>query len=121
MYVIQKCTAIYSEFIFHRAKWSRVQMDEDFLKLSRMFNAINSVVRVPDLDTRHKIAILASKQVIFLFPLIIVVSKFNIQTYVVAGLSFCLLSLVTLLSCFYRTIVLLTCCMAGKMEGFQFK
>lgn len=51
-----------SEFIFHRAKWSRVQMDEDFLKLSRMFNAINSVVRVPDLDTRHKIAILASKQ-----------------------------------------------------------
>ncbi|XP_027085269.1 formyltetrahydrofolate deformylase 1, mitochondrial-like [Coffea arabica] len=51
-----------SEFIFHRAKWSRVQMDEDFLKLSRMFNAINSVVRVPDLDPRHKIAILASKQ-----------------------------------------------------------
>lgn len=51
-----------SEFIFHRAKWSRVQMEEDFLKLSRMFNAINSVVRVPDLDPRHKIAILASKQ-----------------------------------------------------------
>ncbi|KAL3499616.1 hypothetical protein ACH5RR_038709 [Cinchona calisaya] len=51
-----------SEFVFHPAKWPRIQMDEDFLKLSRMFKAMNSVIRVPDLDPRHKIAILASKQ-----------------------------------------------------------
>ncbi|KAL3497509.1 hypothetical protein ACH5RR_040241 [Cinchona calisaya] len=51
-----------SEFVFHPAKWPRIQMDEDFQKLSRMFNAMNSVVRVPELDPRHKIAVFASKQ-----------------------------------------------------------
>lgn len=40
MYVIQKSAAIYSEFVFHPAKWLREQMEEDFLKLSRMFNAM---------------------------------------------------------------------------------
>lgn len=52
-----------SEFVFDPVKWPRVQMDEDFLKLSKMFNAMRSVVRVPDLDPKFKIAILASKQV----------------------------------------------------------
>ncbi|KAK3039496.1 hypothetical protein RJ639_028078 [Escallonia herrerae] len=51
-----------SEFVFDPAKWPRVQMDEDFLKLSKIFNATKSVVRVPDLDPKFKIAVLASKQ-----------------------------------------------------------
>ncbi|PON97694.1 Formyltetrahydrofolate deformylase [Trema orientale] len=51
-----------SEFIFDPAKWPRSQMDEDFLKLSNTFNAMRSVVRVPDLDPKYKIAVLVSKQ-----------------------------------------------------------
>eukprot|EP00261_Vitis_vinifera_P017052 XP_010646532.1 PREDICTED: formyltetrahydrofolate deformylase 2, mitochondrial isoform X2 [Vitis vinifera] len=51
-----------SEFIFDPAKWPRAQMDEDFLKLSNMFNAMKSVVRVPILDPKYKISVLASKQ-----------------------------------------------------------
>ncbi|KAJ9173374.1 hypothetical protein P3X46_016518 [Hevea brasiliensis] len=51
-----------SEFVFDRVRWPRAQMDEDFLKLSKMFNAKTSIVRVPDLDPKFKIAILVSKQ-----------------------------------------------------------
>ncbi|XP_055961617.1 formyltetrahydrofolate deformylase 1, mitochondrial isoform X2 [Mercurialis annua] len=51
-----------SEFVFDPNKWPRAQIDEDFRKLSKMFNAMTSVVRVPDLDPKFKIAILASKQ-----------------------------------------------------------
>ncbi|XP_030502170.2 formyltetrahydrofolate deformylase 2, mitochondrial isoform X2 [Cannabis sativa] len=51
-----------SEFIFDPAKWSRLQMEEDFLKLSTTFNAMKSVVRVPDQDPKYKIAVLVSKQ-----------------------------------------------------------
>ncbi|XP_030524848.1 formyltetrahydrofolate deformylase 1, mitochondrial-like isoform X2 [Rhodamnia argentea] len=51
-----------SEFIFDPIKWPRKQMDEDFLKLSKKFNAMRSVVRVPILDPKYKIAVLASKQ-----------------------------------------------------------
>lgn len=51
-----------SEFVFDPAKWPRVKMEEDFLKLSKMFNAMRSVVRVPALDPKYKIAVLASKQ-----------------------------------------------------------
>ncbi|CAI0418068.1 unnamed protein product, partial [Linum tenue] len=51
-----------SEFIFDHVKWPRAQMEEDFMELSRSFNATRSVVRVPDLDPKYKIAILASKQ-----------------------------------------------------------
>ncbi|KAA8538217.1 hypothetical protein F0562_027960 [Nyssa sinensis] len=51
-----------SEFVFDPAKWPREQMDEDFLKLSTMFNAMKSVVRAPDIDPKYKIAVLASKQ-----------------------------------------------------------
>ncbi|XP_074330597.1 formyltetrahydrofolate deformylase 1, mitochondrial-like [Apium graveolens] len=51
-----------SEFIFNPAKWPRAQMDEDFFKLSKIFKAVRSVVRVPDLDPKHKIVVLASKQ-----------------------------------------------------------
>ncbi|KAI7993451.1 hypothetical protein LOK49_LG11G02331 [Camellia lanceoleosa] len=51
-----------SEFVFDPATWPRVQMEEDFLKLSKMFNAMKSVVRVPALEPKYKIAVLASKQ-----------------------------------------------------------
>ncbi|KAI8554332.1 hypothetical protein RHMOL_Rhmol05G0090400 [Rhododendron molle] len=51
-----------SEFVFDPAKWPRVQMEEDFLKLSKIFNAMRSVVRVPALDPKYKISVLASKQ-----------------------------------------------------------
>ncbi|XP_020534249.1 formyltetrahydrofolate deformylase 1, mitochondrial isoform X1 [Jatropha curcas] len=51
-----------SEFVFDQAQWPRALMDEDFLKLAKMFNAKTSVVRVPDLDPKFKIAILVSKQ-----------------------------------------------------------
>ncbi|GAB4858058.1 Formyltetrahydrofolate deformylase 2, mitochondrial [Ancistrocladus abbreviatus] len=51
-----------SEFIFDPSKWTRDQMEEDFLDLSKMFKAMKSVVRVPHLDPKYKIAVLASKQ-----------------------------------------------------------
>ncbi|KAI4327139.1 hypothetical protein L6164_019636 [Bauhinia variegata] len=51
-----------SDFVFDPIKWPRNQMDEDFLKLSTSFNAMRSVVRVPALDPKYKIAVLASKQ-----------------------------------------------------------
>ncbi|KAK4748535.1 hypothetical protein SAY87_015121 [Trapa incisa] len=51
-----------SEFIFDPLKWPRAQMDEDFLKLAKKFTAMKSVVRVPLLDPKYKIAVLASKQ-----------------------------------------------------------
>ncbi|GAY68692.1 hypothetical protein CUMW_266120, partial [Citrus unshiu] len=50
-----------SEFIFDPIKWPREQMDEDFFKLSKMFNAMRSVIRVPDIDPKYKVAVLASK------------------------------------------------------------
>lgn len=56
-----------SEFIFDPIKWPREQMDEDFFKLSKMFNAMRSVVRVPDIDPKYKVAVLASKQVCLVF------------------------------------------------------
>jgi hypothetical protein len=40
-------------------------MDEDFLRISKMFDATRSVVRVPKLDPKFKIAVIASKQVLF--------------------------------------------------------
>lgn len=52
-----------SEFVFDPARWPRVEMDNDFTKLSKLFNAQRSTVRVPDLDPKYKIAVLASKQV----------------------------------------------------------
>ena len=57
------CVDHCSDFVFDPVKWPRVQMEEDFLKLSQTFKAIRSVVRVPALDPKYKIAVLASKQV----------------------------------------------------------
>ncbi|KAJ8449415.1 hypothetical protein Cgig2_002547 [Carnegiea gigantea] len=58
-------SSIALEFVFDPCKWPREQMDEDFLKIGRMFNAMRSVVRVPDLDPKYKVAVFASKQVSF--------------------------------------------------------
>lgn len=52
-----------SEFVFNPAFWPREVMDDDFLKLSKLFKAERSIVRVPYLDPKYKIAILVSKQV----------------------------------------------------------
>lgn len=41
-------------------------MDADFSNLAKKFNAMKSVVRVPDTDPKYKISILASKQVLVL-------------------------------------------------------
>ncbi|XP_022878155.1 formyltetrahydrofolate deformylase 2, mitochondrial-like isoform X2 [Olea europaea var. sylvestris] len=64
VFVPEKKNVFYSrsEFVFDPAKWTRIQMDEDFLKLSKMFDAMRSVVRVPSLDPKYKIAVLASNQ-----------------------------------------------------------
>lgn len=56
-----------SDFVFDPVKWPRVHMEEDFLKISKTFNAMRSVVRVPALDPKYKIAVLSSKQVYILF------------------------------------------------------
>ncbi|XP_044486857.1 formyltetrahydrofolate deformylase 1, mitochondrial-like [Mangifera indica] len=64
VFVPENKTVFYSrsEFIFDPVLWPREQMDEDFSKLSKMFNAMRSIVRVPDKDPKYKIAVLASKQ-----------------------------------------------------------
>ncbi|KAK9203459.1 hypothetical protein WN943_013713 [Citrus x changshan-huyou] len=64
VFVPEKKNVFYSrsEFVFDPIKWPREQMDEDFFKLSKMFNAMRSVVRVPDIDPKYKVAVLASKQ-----------------------------------------------------------
>ncbi|GJN31309.1 hypothetical protein PR202_gb19691 [Eleusine coracana subsp. coracana] len=53
-----------SEFTYNPKLWPRDVLHEDFLRLSNHFNAQRSVVRVPDLDPKYKISILASKQVV---------------------------------------------------------
>lgn len=79
--LLYKCVQHGSQFIFDPVKWPREQMDEDFYNLSKMFNAMRSVVRVPDQDPKYKIAVLASKQVhfviIIIITTIILMSKFG--------------------------------------------
>ncbi|OAY71570.1 Formyltetrahydrofolate deformylase 2, mitochondrial [Ananas comosus] len=50
-----------SEFVFDPLRWPRDVIDSDFLKLSKIFSAKKSVVRVPDLDPKYKIAVLTSR------------------------------------------------------------
>lgn len=38
-------------------------MEEDFLKISKTYNAVRSILKVPALDPKYKIAVLASNQV----------------------------------------------------------
>ncbi|WJX60367.1 Formyltetrahydrofolate deformylase 1, mitochondrial [Trifolium repens] len=51
-----------TDFVFDHVKWSRPQMEDDFLKISKKFNAVRSILRVPTLDPKYKIAVLASNQ-----------------------------------------------------------
>ncbi|CAN8245725.1 unnamed protein product [Cochlearia groenlandica] len=51
-----------SEFIFDPVKWPRSQVGEDFQTIAQTYGAMNSVVRVPSLDPKYKIALLLSKQ-----------------------------------------------------------
>ncbi|XP_042503746.1 formyltetrahydrofolate deformylase 1, mitochondrial-like [Macadamia integrifolia] len=64
VFVPEKNQVFYSrsEFVFDPIRWPRAEMEEDFLKLSKMFNAMKSIVRVPKFDPKYKIAVLASKQ-----------------------------------------------------------
>ncbi|XP_014520254.1 formyltetrahydrofolate deformylase 1, mitochondrial-like isoform X2 [Vigna radiata var. radiata] len=64
VFVPQNKQVFYSRnvFVFDPATWPRMQMEEDFLRISKTFNAMRSVIRVPALDPKYKVAILASKQ-----------------------------------------------------------
>lgn len=64
------CVDHCSDFVFDPVKWPRMQMEEDFLNLSQAFNAMKSVVRVPALDPKYKIAVLASKQVCIIITIV---------------------------------------------------
>lgn len=62
---VPECKRIFysrSEFVFDPTRWPRDEMEHDFLNLSKFFNAEKSIVRVPDIDPKYKIAVLASKQ-----------------------------------------------------------
>ncbi|CAJ2645823.1 unnamed protein product [Trifolium pratense] len=51
-----------TDFVFDHVKWPRSQMEDDFLKISKKINAVRSILRVPALDPKYKIAVLASNQ-----------------------------------------------------------
>jgi len=55
------------EFCYDPLRWPRQVIKDDFLKISKFFNANISSVRVPKLDPMYKIAVLCSKQVKFAF------------------------------------------------------
>lgn len=66
-YVFEKDGFFYSEFTFDPVKWPRNQVDEDFQTIAQRYGALNSVVRVPSIDPKYKIALLLSKQVFKMF------------------------------------------------------
>lgn len=51
-----------NEFVYDPLQWPRAVMEEDFLDLAKMFNAPKSIVRVPEIDPKFKIAVLVSRQ-----------------------------------------------------------
>lgn len=51
-----------TDFVFDHVKWPRLRMEEDFLKISKTYNAVRSILKVPALDPKYKIAVLASNQ-----------------------------------------------------------
>uniref|UniRef100_A0A0Q3RJY7 Formyl transferase N-terminal domain-containing protein n=2 Tax=Setaria TaxID=4554 RepID=A0A0Q3RJY7_SETIT len=59
-----------SEFTYNPKLWPRDELHKDFLNLSHCFGAQRSTVRVPDLDPKYKISVLASKQDHCLFDLL---------------------------------------------------
>ncbi|CAL5057317.1 unnamed protein product [Urochloa decumbens] len=59
-----------SEFTYNPMLWPRDELHKDFLSISHFFSAQRSTVRVPDLDPKYKISVLASKQDHCLFDLL---------------------------------------------------
>ncbi|XP_025794313.1 formyltetrahydrofolate deformylase 1, mitochondrial-like isoform X2 [Panicum hallii] len=59
-----------SEFTYNPRLWPRDELHKDFLNVAHCFSAQRSTVRVPDLDPKYKISILASKQDHCLFDLL---------------------------------------------------
>lgn len=74
-----------SEFIFDPVKWPRNQVDEDFQTIAQTYGALNSVVRVPSIDPKYKIALLLSKQVLYLSNFLFshLLFEFPTQKYVI--------------------------------------
>ncbi|KAL0923750.1 hypothetical protein M5K25_007820 [Dendrobium thyrsiflorum] len=64
VFVPEKKQVFYSrsEFVFDPVRWPHDVMLNDFMNIGKLFNAKRSVVRIPDLDPKYKIALLASKQ-----------------------------------------------------------
>ncbi|XP_020685804.1 formyltetrahydrofolate deformylase 2, mitochondrial isoform X1 [Dendrobium catenatum] len=64
VFVPEKKQVFYSrsEFVFDPVRWPHDVMLNDFMNIGKLFNAKRSVVRVPDLDPKYKIALLASNQ-----------------------------------------------------------
>jgi len=89
-----------SEFIFDPVKWPRSQVDEDFQTIAQRYGALNSVVRVPSIDPKYKIALLLSKQV------------FTIPFWIFDTL--CISCSKVCASIIYRIIVLSKCCINGR-------
>uniref|UniRef100_A0A0E0NNH1 TFIIS-type domain-containing protein n=1 Tax=Oryza rufipogon TaxID=4529 RepID=A0A0E0NNH1_ORYRU len=58
------------DFTYNPMLWPRDVLRTDFLNLSQHFSAQRSTVRVPDLDPKYKISVLASKQDHCLFDLL---------------------------------------------------
>lgn len=87
------CADHCSDFVFDPVKWPRVQMEEDFLKISKEFNAMRSVVRAPALDPKYKIAVLASKQVYIVISLVTLSFVFHIETFFLLLQDHCLVDL----------------------------
>jgi hypothetical protein len=61
--VFSSSGSVCSEFTYNPRLWPRDALHADFLHLSDCFDAQRSTVRVPDIDPKYKIAVLASKQV----------------------------------------------------------
>ncbi|KAM7273792.1 hypothetical protein ACFE04_028456 [Oxalis oulophora] len=59
---VNQTHGIHFEFTFNPVEWARDQINQDFHNLAMDFNAHTSLVRVPDVDPKYKIAVLASKQ-----------------------------------------------------------
>lgn len=111
-----------SEFTFNPRLWPRHEIHNDFLNLSHCFNAQTSTVRVPDLDPKYNISILASKQVWLLYLLAsprhnnyLISFCMHILTVVI-----CSLQHVSTISLFRsRTTACLICSIDGKKAGFR--
>lgn len=102
-------------------------MHKDFLDLSHCFSAQRSTVRVPDLDPKYKISVLASKQVCVDF---IIAYGNSVDAEKLLRLRYQIPSYICMFHhvlCFgkylssspSRTIACSICCIDGEKAGFQ--